>query len=509
MFVERFPHIKGPLAGRLIRLEPWQVFILTTVFGWINKDTGKRRFRRAYVECPRGSGKSALSSPIAVYMAFMDSEQGAEVYSCATTREQARIVFKLAQDMLRKMPSVCTRYGIELAKDTVFQQSSNSLFKALASEAQSLDGLNIHCAVVDELHAHPNRELWDVIETGLGKRDQSLLWAITTAGTNQFGICYEIHSYIKKIIERVIVDESWFGIIYSCDEEDPWDTPETARKANPNYGVSVFPDELAQMVRKAQNIASAQPAYKTKHLNVWCNANSAWMNIAKWNACADPTLDESDFEAVPCIVGLDLASKLDLLSAVRLHWRDIKNEETGRNERHYYVFHQSWLPQDTITESINAHLYGGWIIEGHLIAFPGATNDYDAIEDYVRDNARRFQVQEVAHDQYNATSIVNHLMPEGITMVEVPQRTIFLSPAMKELEAAVADGRLHHNGDPLLTWAVSNVTAHPDKNDNLFPNKENKDNKIDPCTALLMATNRAMNADATSSGDWDGEILWA
>jgi phage terminase large subunit-like protein len=510
-FVEQAPHIKGKLRGRRIRLEPWQVFILTTVFGWINKDTGKRRFRRVYIECPRGSGKSCFSSPIGLYMAFADNEGGAEVYSCATTRDQAKIVFSAAQDMARQMPQFLRRSGqeVEVTTASIHQQSSASFFRALASEANSLDGLNIHCAIVDELHAHPNRELWDVIETGLGKRDQSLLWAITTAGTNQSGICYEIHSYIKKIIERIIVDESWFGIIYSCDEEDPWDAPETARKANPNYGVSVFPDELAQMVRKAQNIASAQPAYQTKHLNRWCNANSAWMNMAKWNACADPTLNEAAFETVPCIIGLDLASKLDLLSAVRLHWKDIKNEETGRNERHYYVFHQSWLPQETIAESINTHLYGGWIIDGHLIAFPGATNDYDAIEEYVRDNARRYPVQEVAHDQYNATSIVNHLMPEGITMVEVPQRTPFLSPAMKELEAAVADGRFHHNGDPLLTWAVSNVVAHPDKNDNLFPNKETQDNKIDPCTALLTATNRAMNADVNSSGDWDGEILWA
>jgi phage terminase large subunit-like protein len=507
VFVEQAPHIKGKLRGRRIRLEPWQIFILTTVFGWINKDTGKRRFRRAYIECPRGSGKSALSSPVALYMGFMDGEGGAEVYSAATTRDQAKIVFSVAQEMARKMPEFLKRAGVEVTTNSIHQQESASFFRALASEANSLDGLNIHCAIVDELHAHPNRELWDVIETGLGKRDQSLLWAITTAGTNQAGICYEVRTYLSKVLERVIEDETWFGVIYTIDEGDDWQTEESARKANPNFGVSVFADDLAQKVKKAQNIASAQPAYLTKHLNVWCNADSAWMNMHRWNACADFSLSEDDFETVPAIIGLDLASKLDLLSGIRLHWQDILNEATGQTRRHYFCFHQSWLPQEAIETSTNSALYNGWVIEDYLTAVPGVTNDFDLVEDWIRENAQRFQIQEVAHDQYNATSIVNHLQPEGITMVEVPQKTIFLSPAMKELEAAVADGRFHFNGDPLLTWAISNVVAHPDKNDNLFPNKQNKENKIDPATALLIAMNRAMSADG--SADESYEILWA
>jgi phage terminase large subunit-like protein len=441
-----------------------------------------------------------------LYMAFMDGEGGAEVYSAATTRDQAKIVWSTAEAMAQRMPEFRTRAGVEILANSMHQTSSASFFRALASEAQSLDGLNVHCAIVDELMAHPNRELWDVLETGLGKRDQSLLWAISTAGTNQAGICYEVRSYVTKILEQVIEDDSWFGIIYTVDEGDDWQTQEAARKANPNYGVSVFPDDLAQKVKKAQNIASAQPAYLTKHLNVWCQADSAWMNMQRWNACADSTLDESDLESLPCIIGLDLASKLDLLSAARLHWQDITND-LGQKRRHYYAFHKSWAPEEAIANSTNSALYNGWVIDDHLIAVPGATSDYDLVEDYIRENARRFKVIEVAHDQYNATSIVNHLQPEGITLVEVPQKTIFLSPAMKELEAAVHDGRFHFNGDPLLTWAISNVVAHTDKNDNLFPNKETKDNKIDPATALLTAMNRAMNADAPDdSGDL---LLWA
>jgi phage terminase large subunit-like protein len=508
LFVEQSKHIKGALRGRKIRLEAWQVFVLAVVFGWLNKDTGTRRFRRAYIEVPRGNGKSALSSPVGLYMMAMDNEGGAEVYSAAVTRDQAKIVHSTAQAMARQMPEFLQRAGVEVTTNSIHQASSASFFRPLASEANSLDGLNIHCAIVDELHAHPTREVYDVLETGLGKRAQSLLWMISTAGVNQAGICYEVRNYVTKVLEKVIRDETWFGIIYTIDDEDDWTDERSWIKANPNWAVSVYADDIRQKAQKAAQIASAQPAFKTKHLNLWCQADHAWMNMQKWNACADSMLDEPALESVPCIVGLDLASKLDLLSAVRLHWKDIDNEETGRNERHYYCFHNSWLPQDTINNSTNTHLYQGWVIEEHLTAVPGATNDYDLVEDFIRETARRFQVAEVAHDQYNATSLVNHLQPEGIVLVEVPQRTIFLSPAMKELEAAVMDGRFHHNGDPLLTWAISNIVAHIDKNDNVFPNKENQSNKIDPAVALILAMNRAMSADAPANPD-EELILWA
>jgi phage terminase large subunit-like protein len=506
-FVELAPHIKGPLRGRRIKLEPWQVFIISTVFGWLKKDTGTRRFRRVYIEVPRGNGKSAISSPVGLYLTSMDAEGGAEVYSAATTREQAKIVFKTAQDMARLMPEYLNRAGVEVTANAIVQMSSASSFKALSAEANSLDGLNIHGAIIDELHAHPTRDVYDVIETGLGKRKQSMMWMITTAGTDLGGICFEVHNYVQKLLDRVIEDDSWFGIVYTIDEGDRWDSVESARKANPNYGVSVFSDDLAQKVQKAKNIASAQPAYKTKHLNVWCQADKAWMNMAKWNACEDETLDESAFAELPCVLGLDLASKLDLISGVRVHFRDIYNEGTEQTKRHYWAFSTNWLPQEAIDNATLAQIQG-WVIEGHLTAVPGATNDYDLVEDWIRDNARKFQVQEVAHDQYNSTSIVNHLSPEGITMVEVPQKTLFLSAGMKELEAAVADGRFHYGDDPVLTWCISNVVAHVDKNENLFPNKQTAANKIDCAVALIMAIYRAMSADGTNK-DWDGEILWA
>lgn len=504
-FVELTPHIKGPLRGQLIRLEPWQVFILTTVFGWVSAATGKRRFREAYTEVPRGNGKSALSSPIGLYMLAADGEGGAEVYSAATTRDQARIVFGVAQNMARGMQEFRERFGVAVSSHSINQEGSASWFRALSSDANSLDGLNIHCAIIDEFHAHRSRELYDVLKTACGKRAQPLLWEITTAGSDRAGICYEVRSYVTKILERVFEDEQVFGIIYTIDDEDDWAEVESAKKANPNWGVSVFPDAIAAALRQALQMASKQPSYKTKHEDVWVNADHAWMDMQRWSKCADPTLDESDFVGRDCIPGVDLASKLDLIAKVKVFWEDIEREVDGetKTKRHYYVFGDYWTPEDRVEHSTNSQ-YKGWVIDGKLRTCPGETNDYDVVEDAIREDCRRFQVLEVAHDPYQAVTIANHLIPEGIKMSEVPQVPKQLSEPMKELEAAVYDGRFHFNGDPVMTWAVSNVICHIDKNDNFFPNKESYEKKIDPITALLTAINRVNAPDREESGGSGG-----
>jgi phage terminase large subunit-like protein len=480
------PHVKGrKFVGRTISLEPWQCFILTTVFGWLSKETGLRRFRRAYTEVAKGNGKSALSSAVSNYMAVADGEPGAEVYAAATTRDQARVVFSVSQAMLRGMAKFCERAGVEVTAYSINKMRSNSLYRALSSDANSVEGIQPYFICVDELHAHPSRDLYDNLDTANDKREGSLLWAITTAGSDRAGICYEQHLYVKKILERSVYDESYWGIIFTLDDEDRWGEPEELRKANPNWGVSVDPVEIMQKVGKALQIASAQPGVKTKNGNIWVNADHAWMDMQRWAKCADPKLDEADFEGQPCIVGLDLASKLDLLAKVRIFWKDVEEK------RHYYVFGDYWTPEARLELTQNSQ-YQGWAIEGQLHTCPGETNDYDVVEDAIRTDCRRFQVLEVAHDPYQAQQFVNHLQPEGIVMVEVPQLPKTLSEPMKELEAAVYDGRFHFNGDPILSWAISNVVCHRDKNDNLFPNKERYENKIDPVTALLTALNRVM-----------------
>ena len=305
-FIERLPHVKGPLAGDLIRLEPWQVFILTTVFGWVKPD-GKRRFRRSYIEVPRGNAKSTLSSAVALYMLAADGEGGAEVYSLATTRDQARIVFGDAQVMARKSSGFRNRFKVEVGAHNMHVLASGSKFEALSAEGSTLDGLNIHFGCVDELHAHKTRTVYDVVETGTGKRDNSLLWVITTAGSNRAGICYEVRTFVTKLLEGVLEDDSQFGIIYGLDDGDDWTAEESLIKANPNWGISVRPEVLLPLQAKAMQLPSAVNNFKTKHLNEWVNADIAWMDMRAWDANANASLDLESFAGKACWIGLDLA----------------------------------------------------------------------------------------------------------------------------------------------------------------------------------------------------------
>lgn len=481
-FIEKLPHIKGSKwAGRRLELELWQVFALTTIFGWVDQ-AGRRRFRRAYLEMPKGNGKSALSSGVALYMLCADNEPGAEIYSAATTRQQARIVFDVAQAMARKSPKLCEHFGAEVNAHDISVRSTNSKFSAFSSDANSVEGCNPHLVVFDELHAQPTRELYDNLETAMGKREQNLLWSITTAGNDRAGICYEVRGYTIKVLSRAITDENFFGLVYTVDEGDEWAEPASWVKANPNWGVSVSPDDVGQKAAKALQLASAQPAFLTKHLDVWVGAHSAWLDMVKFLKCADPELAHEDFLGQPCVIGLDLASKLDLLALVSIFWKEISGK------LHYYAFGRYWTPEARIEATSNSQ-YRGWAIDGHLQVVDGETNDYGLVEEYIKELCGTFQVLELAHDPWQAHDTMTRLAQAGVTVVQVPQLPKHLSQPMKDFEAAVYDGRFHYNGDPVLTWAMSNVVCKEDRNGNYFPNKETAENKIDPATALFTAMN--------------------
>lgn len=486
-FIEKVPHIQGPKKGQKFQLEPWQIFILTTVFGWVSSD-GNRRFREVYIEVPRGNGKSALTSPVGLYLLALDGEGGAEVCSAATTREQAKKVFVIAQEMARLMPEFRTRFGVEVTAHSI--NKGVSWFRALSSDAGTLDGLNIHGALIDEFHAHKTRDLYDVLKTACAKRAQPLIWEITTAGSDRSGVCYEQRSYITKVLQHVTDDERTFGVIYSIDDEDDWAKPFCWQKANPNWGVSVFEDAIQAEAHQALQIAAKQPAFQTKHLNCWVNADVAWMDMVRLNKCADPGLKLEDFIGRACVIGVDLASKLDLLAVVKLFWED-REEASGDWKRHYFAFGDYWVPEARLEISQNSQ-YRGWAIDDWLHKSRGETNDFRVVENHIRQDCRKFDVLEVAFDPAQAHEIVSNLLEDSIKCVEVPQNWKALSEPMKEIEAAVYDSRFHFNGDPVLLWAFSNVVCHPDKNDNLFPNKERFENKIDPVTALLTGLNRVM-----------------
>ena len=498
-FLEQLPHVKGPKRGELLKLELWQCFIVTTVHGWKRRSNGCRRFRRAYIEVPRGNGKSFLLSGEGLLGLAADGEGGADVYSAATTTDQANITRGDADAMLVARPALAKKLGLKRTTHAIFQPGTNSTFKALSREAKNQEGKNIHFALVDELHAHPTRETWDVVIMGAAKRTQSLVWAITTAGVDMSGICYEIRGGVVKMLDGA-PNEQLFGIIYTIDEGDDWKAESSWVKANPNWHASIDVDLFRMDATEAMQTASKENNFKTKHLNVWCNADVAWMQMSAWDACADPTLKESDFAGQKCVLGLDLASKVDLASKAKLFFRDlpIPGSEPVQHERHYYLFVQNYLPEGAVERSKNAQ-YPGWAKEGRIRTTPGDVLDFEAIKVDLRADRVQHQVQEVAYDPWQALQLSNELQGEGATMVELAPNVQNFSAPMKELEALTLTKRLHHTGDPVLRWAVSNVICHRDAKDNIYPRKERPENKIDPVVATLTALNRAMLAPSTVS----------
>ena len=487
-FIELLTHTKGELAGQRIKLEPWQVFILTTAFGWRRREDGGRRFRRVYIEVARGNGKSCLSSGVALYCLVADNEPGAEVYSFATTRDQAKIVFGDAKRMAETNLPLRKRFGLEVLANALYVPSTGSTFQAKSAEGSTLDSLNTHLAVVDELHAHKTRAVYDVVETSLGKRRSSLLWCITTAGFDTSGICYEVRTMSTRVLERQAIDETQFAVIYTADEDDDWTSPEALEKANPNWGVSVRPEMILSLLAKAKALPSAINNFKTKHLDIWCSASNAWMDMGAWGQCEDNTLRLEDFEGERCIIGLDLGSKNDMTAKVRV----FPLESDGPTR--YAVFCDFYLPERAVENAVNSQ-YSGWAEEGHLHVTPGAMTDLNVVEEDLREDLSRFNVEAVVYDPWQATQMATTLSEDDAPMVECRMTVQNMSDPMKSVEALVLDRRLLHDGNPILTWMMGNVVAKLDAKDNIFPRKERYEQKIDGVIALIMAMGNALADD--------------
>lgn len=492
-FVELLPHIKGKWARerRLIELSPWQCFVLTTIFGWVHSETGLRRYREVYIEVPRKNGKSAISSGVALYMLAWDGEHGAEVYSAATTKEQARIVFDDAQAMAVRT-DLGSAFGVVVQRHSITVAETASKFLPLAAEASTQDGLNIHFAVLDELHAHKKRELYDVLDTARGAREQSILWAITTAGDNRAGICYERRTHVTKILENVVQDPAIFGVIYTIDDGDDPFIESSWVKANPNWGVSVLTDDMVAAARKAEAMPSALNNFLTKRLNVWVSGESPWMDMRAWDRCADPALQHiEDMAGAKCWMGLDLAQRKDFAAlslAIQVggEWR---------------VCTRLYLNELAIQESGNAHL-SGWARQGYVQVTDGDLTDFDVIADDMRRFCRLFDVQEIAFDPALSLYFAGKLIEEGLPLVEISQRAMFFTPALIQVENMVLEGLMKHDGNPVMTWMVSNLVVKVSKfNELRSPTKERPENKIDGPMAMLMALGRALQQDQSYALD--------
>src|SRR5665213_214240 len=492
-------HSKGEWAGQSFELTPWQQFIVYSIFGWKHADDGRRRFRTAHVEVARKNGKTTLWAGVGLYLFFADGEPGAEVYCAATKKDQARILFTEAERMRKASPGLAKR--IVSLRNNMNVPATNSKFEPLGSDEDTLDGLNIHGALVDELHAHKTRLLWDVLDTATGARRQPLIAAITTAGFDRESICWKQHEYGEKVLEEIIDDDSFFIYVASLDPGDDWEDESNWPKANPNLRVSVKIEDLRTQAHKAKNDPSALNSFLRLRLNVWTQQDTRWMPMDKWSACigARPTLAACDAKALRnimegdlagrlCFAGLDLSSKTDITAFVPVF-------PPTEEDPHWILLPTFWLPEDNVEQRVREGRvpYDVWKREGFLQTTPGNVVDYDQVREFIVRFRDRYELQEVAFDPWNATQIATQLTSAGITMVEFRQGFASMSEPTKQLMTLVLGNTLAHLGNPILKWMASNLVVKQDEAGNLKPNKEKSSEKIDGIVAAIMGLGRAIS----------------
>lgn len=484
-FAEKMPHIKGVWAAQrqLITLEEWQIFVLAVGFGWIIKATGKRRFKQIDLFEPRKNAKSTVAAIIGLYMLTADGEFGAEVYSGATSKDQAMEVFLPARLMAMSTPAFRSYYGVIPNKSNLAVVETNSRFEPVIGKPG--DGASPSCWIVDEFHEHTTSEMYETGASGMGARSQPILLVITTAGANIGGPCYQHQQQLQKILEGLEENDRRFGIIFTIDAADDWTSEEALRKANPNFDISVSAEFLLAAQQDALADPRKQSTFKTKHLNVWVASASPAFNLENLQNCGDPSLRIEDFIGESCYIGNDLASKIDIASTVFEFIREINGK------KHYYVFSKNYLPEAAVEKPENAH-YRGWVVQGHLTQTPGNMISLSRIEEETVEIAEKVKIEEIAMDAWGAREMAPNLQELGYTVIDVPMNVKYLSEPMKDIAALIDDGRFHHDGNPAFVWMMSNVEVKPDHNENWFPRKQSTEKKIDAAIALIVAHGRAM-----------------
>ena len=428
-----------------------------------------------------------MAAGVALYLLAADGEQGAEVYSAATKRDQAKLVHGEAVRMVNA--SNALKSLITVRAQNMYIKKTNSKYEPLSSDYNSLDGLNISAAIIDELHAHKTRDLWDVLETATGARRQPLIFAITTAGTSRQSICREQHEYLRKVLENVVIDDTYCGIIFSLDDGDDYTNPDNWIKANPNLGISVRYDDIERKLLKAKEVPSNLNAVLNYHFDIWTQSTTRWINPDKWDKCNGGT-DLELLKNEVCYAGLDLSSINDLTALV------LKFPRTGD------VLAWFWIPEENMIarEHRDRVPFSAWVREGFVEATPGNVIDYEYIKAKIYQISKEFRgLKEIGYDPYMATQIAIQLEGEGFNVVPVRQGWKTMSPALKELEREYISGELKHRDNPVLKWMAANVVVTEDSAGNYMPNKAQSFDRIDGIAALCVAISRQMNAREVES----------
>lgn len=486
MFIESLCHTKGTWAGKPFELIDWQEQIIRDLFG-VLKPNGYRQFNTAYIEIPKKQGKSELAAAVALLLLCGDGEERAEVYGCAADRNQAKIVFDVAVDMVRFCPALSKRVKILESQKKITYLPTNSSYQVLSADVANKHGFNTHGVIFDELHTQPNRKLFDVMLQGSGDaRMQPLYFLITTAGNDTNSICYEVHQKAIDIAEGRKVDPTFYSVIYGAAEDEDWTDPKVWKKANPSLGITVGIDKVKAACESAQQNPGEENAFRQLRLNQWVKQSVRWMPMDKWDACAFP-VSEDDLEGRICYGGLDLSSTTDITAFV-LVFPPLDEEDK------YYILPYFWIPEETLDLRVRRdHVpYDLWERQGVLMTTEGNVVHYGYIEKFIEQLGERFNIREIAFDRWGAVQMVQNLEGMGFTVVPFGQGFKDMSPPTKELMKLVLEEKIAHGGHPVLRWMMDNIFIRTDPAGNIKADKEKSTEKIDGAIATIMGLDRAI-----------------
>jgi phage terminase large subunit-like protein len=501
-FFELLKHSKGEWAGKTLTLETWQRFIVENIFGWKKAD-GLRRFRTAHIEVARKNGKSTLLGGVGLYLLVADGEAGAEIYSAATAKEQARILFDASADMRDASPALTKLVG--RVRNNLHFAQTKSKFQPLSSDYGTLDGLNVHAALADELHAWPTRSLWDVLATATAARRQPLLLAITTAGFNRETLCWKQRDYASKVLAEIIQDDSFFAFVACLDEGDDWEDEKNWPKANPNLNVACKVEDLRAKAKQAAEEPTALNDFLRLHLNMWTQQDVRWMPMAAWDKCSgieqteDPKRGRErwleELRGSACFGGLDLSSTTDLTAYVLIFPPD------GVRTK-YRVLPWFFVPEENIANRARKDRvpYPVWVREGFITATPGNVVDYAFVRKTINDTAAEYDLQKIGVDTWNARQLITELTEhDGIECEEFRQGFASMSAPTKSLMRLVLAGEIEHANNPVLRWNASNAVVVQDAAGNIKPDKSKATERIDGIVALIEAVGEADANPGTGS----------
>lgn len=489
-FIRNLKHTKGVWHGVPFDLLPWQDKIIRDVFGTV-KENGYRQYNTAYVEIPKKQGKSELAAAIALYLTCADSEWGAEVYGCASDRQQASIVFDVAVDMVDQCPALKKRIKRVLSQKRLVYQPLGSFYQVLSAEAYTKHGLNVHGVVFDELHAQPNRGLYDVMTKGSGDaRLQPLFFLITTAGDDpdRTSIGWEVHKKARDILDGTRYDPTFYPVIYGIGDEEDWEDEENWKKANPSLGHTITMEKIRAFYYDAKENPADEKTFRQLRLNQWVKFKTTkWVQLPRWIACNTGPWKPEDLKGRQCYGGLDFSSKLDI-TALAMLFPPVSGDPVWR------VFWRFWIPEENMKERVRKdHVpYDRWVQEGWITTTPGNVIDYGFIEAQIISLRDQYEILEIGYDPWNAIQSSIKLTDAGLTMAEVRQGYKSMSPAMKELEKLIEGKELDHGGNPVANWMFGNLEIKQDENENVRPVKSKATERIDGIVALINALARAI-----------------